>query len=220
MSNISWYRDYFEWERRCAEEIYEVILQPGRPKAIALSGGTTPRGVYMRLGRQLGRLPRRLIDGLKFFVVDERDVPLHASRSNSRMIIECLGDEMVVPFDSSQSTAESYTNKIESFLGVNGQFDLVVLGCGPDGHTASLFPNSELLDKNVNGFYANQLSSGERRFSLTFPSLLGARQILILVNNDKVKHEFFSSQTAPLGDFPIMKIRYETNAKVIIHDDV
>jgi len=123
--------------------------------SIALSGGATPRRTYELLA-ELGGIEW---SRTQVFWSDERAVPPDSPESNYRMAREALLDRVGVPPDnvhrmpgevvSLVAAADAYAAEIRAALGVNRtrtpRLDLVLLGLGPDGHTASLFPHTEVL---------------------------------------------------------------------------
>jgi len=220
MSNIERISSEHEWLQACFEEIKSTIQDAENKVYIALSGGSTPVPIYKKLSTYLNTLPGYIVDRIKFFIVDERNVPLSSDRSNSRMILEIFGDKNVYSFDPTQNKAENYSQTIVDQLGTSVQFDLVVLGCGDDGHTASLFPNTALLLDPTSGFKLNELPTGELRFSLTYPTILGAKRQLVFVNNNAVKLSYFTELALEQARAPIHKITQSNNAKVIMHEAV
>lgn len=220
MSNIERISSEHEWLQACFEEIKSTIQDAENKVYIALSGGSTPVPIYKKLSTYLHTLPGHIVDCIKFFIVDERNVPLSSDQSNSRMVLEIFGDKNVYPFDPTQNTAENYSQTIVDQLGTSVQFDLVVLGCGEDGHTASLFPNTALLLDPTSGFKLNELPTGELRFSLTFPTILGAKRQVVFVNNNAVKLSYFTELALEQARAPIHKITQSNNAKVIMHEAV
>ena len=209
---------YSEWEESCFVRLKSLLSEGSGRLNIALSGGTTPIGIYRRLGHYLASISEELSSRLRFFVVDERDVPLTSEQSNSRMIMECLGDRLFIPFDPTTTTPEHYYEKIETSLGENQGFDVIILGCGVDGHTASLFPSSPLLNAEECGFLANTLPTGETRYSLTFPVLLGSRKRIVLVNDNLAKLEYFSKSMLAIGEAPIHQVLQNSNCDIFIHE--
>jgi 6-phosphogluconolactonase len=220
MSNIERISSEHEWLQACFEEIKSTIQDAENKVYIGLSGGSTPVPIYKKLSTYLNTLPGYIVDRIKFFIVDERNVPLSSDRSNSRMILEIFGDKNVYSFDPTQNKAENYSQTIVDQLGTSVQFDLVVLGCGEDGHTASLFPNTALLLDPTSGFKLNELPTGELRFSLTFPTILGAKRQVVFVNNNAEKLSYFTELALEQARAPIHKITQSNNAKVIMHEAV
>jgi len=154
--------------------------------SMALSGGSTPIGVYQGLvaDKWLETFPWQ--DSL-FFFGDERYVPHDHKDSNYRMAMEAFLNQapvnasniFPVPTDCDQpeDCAEQYERMLKDTLGSNGDnelpaLDLILLGMGDDGHTASLFPDADILTETesaVASAYVDKLDSW--RISMTFPLL-------------------------------------------------
>ncbi len=161
---------------------------------VALSGGKTPIEAYRRLAGEGGK--GILWHKTHVFFVDERFVPHTDEDSNYRMIKETLldcagvppGNIHPIPTDLPDpiSAAERYESDIALFFGLPGdgmpEFDLVMLGIGTDGHTASLFPASQALDEKKR--IARALILGKDihdRITLTFPVINNAGNVIFLV---------------------------------------
>ncbi len=159
--------------------------------AVALSGGKTPVDFYRRLAGRGGAGPRWRKTHV--FLVDERFVPDTDKDSNFRMIKETLLDSVRIPgknihyiqtdLTDPASAAERYENDIAFFFGLSGgalpEFDLVMLGIGTDGHTASLFPDSAAVREKKR--LAIATSAGRKkhmRITLTLPVLNRARNVI------------------------------------------
>ena len=143
-----------------AEEVLraaaEAIAQRGR-FSIALSGGSTPRNLYTLIAANAsGSLPW---DRMFFFWGDERHVPLNDPDSNYRMAKETLLSKVPIPpanifpvpteNPDASAAAQAYEDTLRKFFALSPgefpRFDLILLGMGPDGHTASLFPETAAL---------------------------------------------------------------------------
>jgi 6-phosphogluconolactonase len=159
---------------------------------VGLSGGKTPVDLYHRLS---GTKEMLEWDKTHVFLVDERFVPLDHPDSNYRMLKETLFDhvpilrENIHPISTRGSTLEAsamvYEKDLKKSFGLSGnglpEFDLLILGIGEDGHTASLFPGSPVLNDRVS-LVALVPLNGERhsRITLTLPVINQARYILFL----------------------------------------
>jgi len=163
---------------------------------IALSGGNTPRPVYARLAA-IGRgLPWDLI---RITFGDERCVPPDDPESNFRMAWETLLAPAAVPEKSilrlrgeidPQIAAQEYEDHLHVIATERGEpiyrHDLILLGLGDDGHTASLFPGTAALDEMTRRVMANFVPKFNAwRLTFTFPLLNAARRILFLVGAKK-----------------------------------
>jgi len=142
---------------------------------LALSGGNTPRALY----RQMAAGPRLPWDRTVFCFGDERNVPPDNPESNFRMAREALIDQ---PFVNQSADYEQTLRKLFPSGASFPSFDLVLLGLGPDGHTASLFPRSPALSEQKRWVAGNWVEKFKtHRITLTFPVLNAAAEVLFLV---------------------------------------
>jgi 6-phosphogluconolactonase len=174
--------------REVAQRLAAAARQHGSP-SIVLAGGATPRGLYRRLAADhRDDVPW---DRVQFFWGDERIVTLDDERSNYRMARGALIDglpvrpEHVHPMPTGlvpQQAAHVYEQMLRShFANDWPRFDLVLLGIGADGHTASLFPGSPALQESARWVVATTAPVDPRdRLTLTFPALLHAAAIFVL----------------------------------------
>jgi 6-phosphogluconolactonase len=163
---------------------------------IALSGGNTPRPVYTRLatiGRDLPWDRARITFG------DERCVPPDDPQSNFRMARETLFVSAAIPEESiarmrgeidPQIAAREYEDHLDLLATQRGEdiyrHDLILLGLGGDGHTASLFPDTGGLEETTRRVIANFVPKFDSwRLTFTFPLINHSRQICFLVNATK-----------------------------------
>ena len=218
MIKIQRIHTYFEWDQECFDEIANILLSRTGKMNIALSGGSTPVPIYQRIGELIQSLPESKKNSIRFFLVDERDVSIESPRSNSAMIMNTIGRDFVVPFDPRELSPETYYRKMCQELDVTDVFDLVVLGCGEDGHTASLFPKTSLLIEKSSSFMNNELPSGELRYSMTFSLINSAKRRVVFVNNNPEKKKFFEPALLKKQSHPIHKVLSTPNTKVILHE--
>ena len=163
---------------------------------VALAGGSTPRELYQIL---TARGFRQQIDwgNTEFFFGDERMVPPEDNDSNFRMVREALFEKIAMPDsqihrmhaeqDDLEGSAADYQNLIADRFDVDAtglppSFDLILLGMGADGHTASLFPFTTALGEEQKWVVANDVPQlGTRRMTMTFPIINAARAIAFLI---------------------------------------
>jgi 6-phosphogluconolactonase len=164
--------------------------------AVALSGGSTPRPVYELLAAP----PRRDLfpwSRTHWFWGDERFVPHDDPESNYRMVREAMLARVSVPETNihavptegiaPEAAAAAYERELKSFYGAAALqperplFDVVLLGLGSDGHMASLFPGSAMLEERKRWVGAVIGVKPEPRITLTFPVLESSRHTAFLV---------------------------------------
>lgn len=160
--------------------------------SVALSGGSTPKRLYSLLG-SAEYSPQVDWQRVHFFWVDERCVPKEHEESNFKTAFNTLLSKIPIPDgnvhrmkgeEDPDKAAMDYEKEVRNFFGVSGlpMFDLVILGMGEDGHTASLFPGSNLLKERIRLAAPVYLERPNRnRITLTLPVLNNATQILFLV---------------------------------------
>jgi 6-phosphogluconolactonase len=180
---------------------------------VALSGGSTPRNLYSMLANQSARsIPWQQI---YFFFGDERHVPPDHPDSNYRMAREAMLSKVPVPAENvfrihaeqdAETAALEYEQTLRKFFGLQAnefpRFDLVLLGVGPDGHTASLFPGSAALNEMQRLVVADWADKFKTyRITLTLPVLNQARCVMFLASGaDKasILHQVFENKNANL----------------------
>ena len=160
---------------------------------LALSGGTTPQPLYERLmyDPNCRRLPWRRTH---LWIVDERCVPFDDPASNFRAIDETIVDHADIPreqvhpiFATSETADTAYENELRETLAwrEKGQdrLDFVLLGMGPDGHTASLFPHTDPLHEKQRlvRFNVSANAKPTNRVTMTYPIINSARFVAVMV---------------------------------------
>jgi len=184
--------------RAVAATLTTAARKRGR-SSIALSGGRTPRALYERLAQfHRDDIPWSRVH---VFWGDERYVSLDDEHSNYRMARETLLDHVAVQADhvhgmptecsDPRDAAAAYERVLKTHFVTGRRFDLILLGVGDDGHTASLFPGSPALDETERWVVAVSAPvAPPARLTLTLPTLIRARTIYVIVSG--------SAKAAPL----------------------
>jgi len=156
---------------------------------IALSGGTTPRGVHEVLAGAATALDWSRVE---FYFGDDRSVPPDHPDSNFGMAKESLFEPLGIKGErihrmqgeeaDLDQAARAYEAEVLSGLGAPPRFDLILMGMGNDGHTASLFPNTAVLLEHDRLVVANEVPQLKTwRLTFTYPLLRQARGMMFLV---------------------------------------
>jgi 6-phosphogluconolactonase len=192
-----------------AERVIESYhSRPNERYALALSGGETARRCYERLAEDAGTQ----IDWWKVDVYwgDERCVPHDHVDSNYRLAREALLDRV----GAANATHLMRCAEVDAYqlrIGDLGRFDLIHLGLGPDGHTASLFPQSPALDADPGRLVTlNHDPLGNNpyeRMTLTFAGISRARQVVFTVMGDEKADAL--AKVAQGEDVPAARVRAE-----------
>jgi 6-phosphogluconolactonase len=183
-----------------AEKFVEIANQSIEKRGkftVVLAGGSTPKSLYKLLSSE--KFKDRL-DWSKvfFFLGDERNVLPDNEESNFRMANENLFKPLAIrrfqvfywntELSDVEQIAKNYDALIQIFFGLDENegvidFDLVLLGMGDDGHTASLFPNTNALHETEKIAMANWVEKlNDWRFTLTFPAINNARNVIFLIS--------------------------------------
>lgn len=183
----------------------------------ALAGGETPAAVYAELARIAGDLPWSHV---QITFGDERCVPPDDAASNYRMAAESLLSKVAIPegnvfrmrgeIDPAEAALE-YEHKLAAVAARLGEpryvHDLVLLGVGQDGHTASLFPGSPALDENERNIIpATGPKPPPQRITMTFPLLNTARHVAFL-SRRKGKETVIEEILAGRGNHPAGRVK-------------
>lgn len=186
---------------------------------VALAGGSTPEATYQELARDYAGRP--LWASTHVFFGDERTVPPDDEDSNYRMAREALLDHVSVAGVyrmrgelSPEMAAAEYERDLQGFFGAGEPiFDLIQLGIGSDGHTASLFPRTPALDVDDRWAVANPVEKLDTvRLTLTVPVLNAARAVEFLVSGEgkaEAVAEVLRGDADP-RDYPSKMIRPES----------
>ncbi len=161
---------------------------------VALSGGSTPKALYSLLASNYAGFAWNRVF---IFFGDERHIPPTDPDSNYRMANETLLTKIAIPSENvfrvpaenpdAAAAALEYETQIRRFFALKPgefpRFDLILLGMGPDGHTASLFPDTAALDENSRLVVANWVAKfNTHRITFTFPVLNRAAEVMFLAS--------------------------------------
>ncbi len=169
----------------------QISATVGRAHSLALAGGNTPRALYQLLARDYrDAIPwARLL----LFWGDERYVPHDDPRSNYRLVRETLLDKVAIPpdhahpmptdFPTPDEAAWAYENTLRTdFSNAPPRLDLILLGMGADGHTASLFPRTRAVEERTRWVVAVRAPvEPAERLTMTLPVLTAAASVFFLV---------------------------------------
>lgn len=202
---------------------YKKAIQHHNAFHVALSGGTTPKFLYQLLAKPPYKTEINWSNVFIYFG-DERFVPNTHNDSNYKMASQTLllnvplATDHILSVDTSLNTArlsaEDYHTRLTNQLPIdnqgNQQFDLVLLGLGPDGHTASLFPDTAILQQTetlCDAVYVEKFDSW--RISLTYPAINTAAHILLLsegAGKADIIHELVNAPEAD-NKYPVQAIK-------------
>lgn len=181
---------------RVADWLLAAAVGNDRPFAVALAGGSTPRRLYDLLS---GPPYREAFPWARahWFWGDERFVPHDSPESNYRMVREAMLARAPVPPANihpiptegltPQEAALSYERELKDFYGASTLrpdrplFDVTLLGLGPEGHIASLFPGTAILGERTRWVGAVIGAKPEPRITLTYPALESSHEVAFLV---------------------------------------
>ncbi len=216
--------------RYFAEQTAEWIIAEARAAIaasglfrLALAGGNTPRAIHEALARRGSDLSWSHV---QITFGDERCVPPDEADSNYRMAKESLFDRVPLPPGNifrirgeiaPEDAAREYEEKLAAVAARLGEpryvHDVILLGMGPDGHTASLFPGSPALDETVrNVIPTTGPKPPPQRITMTFPMLNAARKVCFLVNDPQklplVEKIVAGDETYPAGRVKAGEVRW------------
>ena len=200
---------------------------------VAISGGTTPKAMFALLAAEpfASQIPW---DKLDLFWVDERCVPPDHADSNYRMTREALLSKVPLPADrihrmegelDPEVAAARYESTIRNAFRLEGAetptFDLILLGMGDDGHTASLFPHTEGLNDLTHIVIANHVPQKDTwRITLTSPVINQGREVAFLIEGAakaQVLHDVFLGPFQP-DTYPSQIIRPASGRLTLLLD--
>jgi len=174
-----------------AERVEHAVAQRGIAR-VALSGGSTPQATFKLLAADSGPFRTTIPwDKLQLFWVDERCVPPDNPESNYGVCRDLLLSKVGIPESNvfrmegeldPEEAASRYESTLRNTLKLEGAespaFDLIVLGMGPDGHTASLFPHTDAINELGRLAVANHVAQKDTwRITLTWPVINQGREV-------------------------------------------
>ena len=173
-----------------AATLVSAIAERGSA-TLVVSGGTTPVGFFELLSHKA--LPWAQVSVL---LADERWVAADDAASNEKLVrqhllINAARSARFIPLKTADEQPEQAASALDRQLSALGTFDLVILGMGADGHTASLFPGADTLAVGLDLQSGKQCiavtppCAPHRRLSMTLPRLLDSRQIFLHITGDE-----------------------------------
>ena len=190
---------------------FKSVVQSDQKTNVALSGGSTPKLIFDYLAAHFSKeINWNLVN---FFWVDERCVPPSDSESNFKMTVDHLLSKLDIPEENifrikGEAEPLEEANRYAELLQENLEllndvpvFDLILLGMGDDGHTASIFPHEiELWNSDKNCEVAIHPESGQKRITLTGKVINNAESVVFLVTGEN-KASKVREVTRKQGDY-------------------
>ena len=206
-------QDLAEAQADAVAEALRAAIQDRGGATLAVSGGTTP----VRFFRALAT---RALDWSKVTVtlVDERYAPPSSDRSNERLAREALlqgaaAQAHLIALYSDADSVEVAAQRADlRMLEILFPIDVVVLGMGGDGHTASFFPDAENLDELLDPltrqavFAVHAASAGEPRLTLALPRLASARMLVLHIEGRAKRTVLEAALAAPDARLPVRRV--------------
>jgi 6-phosphogluconolactonase len=206
--------------RRAAEWMTATASAAKGRFRVALSGGSTPKALYSLLASEefRDRFPWRQVS---WFWGDERFVPYDHPESNYRMTREAMLAKAPVPPENiypvptdgePEEAARRYERTLQEAYGAptldpsRPLFDIVLLGMGPDGHTASLLPGDKVLDERKRWVAAVSHGRPEVRITMTYPVIESSRHVVFLVEG-AAKAAMLSAIRSGASQVPAARMR-------------
>ena len=208
-----------------AEQFVRITTEALRVRnrcAVSLSGGSTPKQIYQLLATEPYR-SRALWDQIDFFWGDERHVPADHPDSNYRMAADALLSKVPVrpakvhrihaEIPDAALAAHEYEQEIRTTFGEPAnmpRFDLMLMGLGTDGHTASLFPGTPAVDERRRLCVENWVVAlGAYRITMTLPLINAARMVMFVASGAEkapaVHRVLAARETAPLAPAQLVR---------------
>ena len=185
---------------------------------MALSGGPTARHAYEKLAEEA----TERIDwwNVDIYWGDERCVPADSPESNERLVRESLLERVGGVHAVHPMRCEQGADRYQLLVGEVGRFDVVHLGLGPDGHTASLFPDSQALDADPGRLVAMNVDPSGRnpyeRMTLTLSGISRGRLVLFTVAGESKREAMQAIVDG--ADLPAARVRADRVVWLVDHD--
>lgn len=184
---------------------------------LALSGGSTPKPLFRLLATEYAHSINWA--AVHVFWSDERCVPPTSADSNYKLAHDLLLAHVALPpeqihrlsgEDDPTQAAEDYGQVLRMIFGGPPRFDLILLGMGDDGHTASLFPGTSALTVADRWVVANYVEKASMwRLTFTYPTLYAAREIMVLIAGADKQPIYDHVRTDAQPPYPIQQVRVD-----------
>jgi 6-phosphogluconolactonase len=223
--------DYEETLTFCVEYFLQIAAEAIKQKdffTVALSGGSTPKAI-LHLLTTPKYVHRVDWNKIYFYFGDERAVPPDHPESNYKMAMDTALKELKIPQkhifrmkaeNDGEKNAADYALKISENV-PEGEFDLITLGMGDDGHTASLFPHTHALTTEDHWVVFNSIpQKSTNRMTFTYPLINKAHHICFFVLGSakaSIVPKVLAGKDQPL-EYPSQKIGTKTNKALWIFD--
>jgi 6-phosphogluconolactonase len=220
MPLVHTYQDSTAWKKEAAQEILRDLSKEDSP-VLALSGGTTPIPIYEELAATHFSWGNCTI-----LEVDERFISAERSDSNQHLMSEHFlriirgKKPLFLPFDTSgnipwQEAAEEYGFTLQGYY---GKVDVAVMGIGPDGHIASLFPKGPELQEETALATTSETNVFHvwKRLTMTFPMILSSKKIVVLLKGKEKKEalDTLLNKDIPPEEFPAKRLLENQNLHI------
>lgn len=221
--NLHTFHNESDWIK-ASIEFFEKTVNESNHAEIALSGGSTPIPVY----EAIANTAHVKHTSIEVYQVDERYVPADHPESNQRLIMEHLIQPSLQRADTTgthspyccfvnmrtdisiEKSVKKYESLVRDVMKAWGGFTLTILGIGPDGHTASLFPHITVLHetKRLVAHTTTDQFEIRDRLTLTFPAIMASKKILVLLKgeNKKAILDELEHGTKTMDEFPAKKL--------------
>jgi 6-phosphogluconolactonase len=224
--------------RAAAQLFSDAAVKAAKDRGVArlaISGGTTPKSMFQLLADPAEPFLKQVPwDRIELFWVDERCVPPDNAESNYRMTKEALLSKVPLPAErvhrmegelEPEVAAARYESVIRNTFRLEGAetptFDLILLGMGDDGHTASLFPHTDALNEMSHIVVPNRVPQKDAwRITLTWPVINQGREVAFLIEGEEkaqVLHDVFLNPYQP-DTYPSQIIRPASGQLMLLLD--